>query len=206
MLYFLFFGLEKTHRKGAGMSDKSGEWFKDLLAFRKMVSPVAIQIYFWISVAGSIYLGIQVMDYRDTSYNMYGSYSNSGGGHTLEGLLVMVVSIIISRIFCEFMLVLFRIYETLKEIRGGGADDLVNSFNLGGKPSPAAKLATDGGSFVAEPPVSSDPAGPMQPTTDPPQTVAAQPAQEDLNYCSGCGGEIDNTSQKFCTKCGMALA
>ncbi|MHB8793720.1 MAG: DUF4282 domain-containing protein [Thermoleophilia bacterium] len=187
------------------MSDKSGEWFKDLLTFRKMVSPVAIQIYFWISVAGFIYLGIKVMDYRDTSYSMYGSYGNSGGGHTLEGLLVMVVGIIISRIFCEFMLVLFRIYETLKEIRGGGADDLVNSFNLGGKPSPAAYLATDGGSFAAEPLVPSGPAGPPQPT-NPPQTAAAQPAQAGISYCSGCGGEIDNNSQKFCIKCGMALA
>lgn len=79
---------------------------QDFFAFRKMILPTIIQILFWIGVVFVIIWGIAVIadDPRD-------------GWQVLYGLAVIILGPIFVRIYCEFLVVVFRILDTLKDIR-----------------------------------------------------------------------------------------
>lgn len=72
---------------------------QDYLSFRKMITPAFIQIIFWIGVAAIVIGGLFAMD-----QSIFG------------GLLGMLVGLLIWRIYCELMLILFKIHERLGEI------------------------------------------------------------------------------------------
>lgn len=72
---------------------------QDYLSFRKMITPAFIQIIFWIGVAGIIIGGLVAMDQS-----------------IIGGLLAMLVGLLVWRIYCELMLILFKIHERLVEI------------------------------------------------------------------------------------------
>jgi hypothetical protein len=79
----------------------------DFWAFRTMVTPVIIQILFWI---GSIicvivgFFGIFNGEYMVTR-------------HVLKGIMLIILGPILVRIYCELLIVFFRINETLTEIK-----------------------------------------------------------------------------------------
>ncbi|MCP1728185.1 hypothetical protein J2T60_002185 [Natronospira proteinivora] len=72
---------------------------QEYLTFKKMITPAFIQIIFWIGVAGIVIAGLLAMD-----QSVFG------------GLLGIVVGLLVWRIYCELMLILFKIYERLGEI------------------------------------------------------------------------------------------
>jgi Na+/proline symporter len=72
---------------------------QDYLSFRKMITPAFIQIIFWIGVAAIVIGGLFAMD-----QSIFG------------GLLGMLVGLLVWRIYCELMLILFKIHERLGEI------------------------------------------------------------------------------------------
>jgi hypothetical protein len=83
---------------------------RELLTFKKMITPVIIQTLFWIGtgiavVAGLIGIGSGL------------SSSYGGGSQVLAGLLILVLGPIFARIYCELLILLFRMYETLGQIR-----------------------------------------------------------------------------------------
>lgn len=84
----------------------------DFLKFRKMITPVIIQVLFWIGVAGSVIGALVVMA---MSFGRYGG----GAGQFLGGLLMLVLGPVVVRIYCELLILLFRINETLTEIKNG---------------------------------------------------------------------------------------
>lgn len=71
----------------------------EFLAFKKMLTPVIIQIIFWIGVVGSVLMGILQM--------------NVSAG---MGLVTIVVGPLVVRIYCELLMVVFRMNSTLSEI------------------------------------------------------------------------------------------
>ena len=77
----------------------------EFLSFRKMITPVFIQVIFWVlvglSVIGALFIMMQ------------------GGIMILAGLVYLVVAPFIIRIYCEVMIILFRIYDELVAIRTG---------------------------------------------------------------------------------------
>jgi len=75
----------------------------EFLAFRKMITPVIIQVVFWIGVACCVLGGLGVM--------------MQGGMQTLVGLIGMLVGILAVRIYCELLILLFRIHDAVLEIR-----------------------------------------------------------------------------------------
>ena len=77
----------------------------EFLAFRRFFTPIAIQVIFWIGVIGVIVTSLTVM-FR-------------GFGAFLGGLVFLVVGIVMVRIYCELLILLFRIYDELKAIRTG---------------------------------------------------------------------------------------
>ncbi len=82
---------------------------EDFLKFRKMITPVIIQIIFWVGVVASVLAGlISIVGGASASYG--------GGMMVLAGLLWIFVGPIIVRIYCEILIVLFSINDRLSEI------------------------------------------------------------------------------------------
>ena len=82
---------------------------EDFISFRKMITPTIIQVLFWIGVAGSVIFGLFMIG------NSFGRYG--GGFLFLYGLLVIIIGPILTRIYCELLILFFRMYGTLLEIK-----------------------------------------------------------------------------------------
>jgi hypothetical protein len=83
----------------------------DFWAFRTMVTPVIIQILFWIGVLLCLVIGAIMV--------IYGANHFQGGqGHYLwKGVLLFVLGPLGVRVYCEILIIFFRINETLTEIK-----------------------------------------------------------------------------------------
>lgn len=73
----------------------------DFFSFRTMITPIIIQVIFWLGVVGCVIMGL----------------GSLVGGRALYGLVLIVVGPIIVRIECELLILLFRIHDALQEIR-----------------------------------------------------------------------------------------
>lgn len=82
----------------------------DFLKFRKMITPAIIQILFWVGVAISVLGSLYVMG---SSFGRYGG----GVGTFFSGLLFLVLGPVVVRIYCELLILFFRMNETLTEIK-----------------------------------------------------------------------------------------
>lgn len=83
---------------------------EDFLKFRKMITPAIIQILFWVGVAVSVISSLVVMA---MSFNSY----SGGVGVFLSGLLMLVLGPVVVRIYCELLILFFRMNENLTEIK-----------------------------------------------------------------------------------------
>jgi predicted Zn finger-like uncharacterized protein len=97
---------ERTRARGEPSS------FGDFLAFRVLVGPKIIQILFWVGVIGCIvaaligvYLSVQIID---TTTGLLG---------LLWSLAILVVGPMLVRLWCEVLAVIYRIFDTLRDIR-----------------------------------------------------------------------------------------
>jgi len=88
------------------------ENMSDFLKFRKMITPAIIQILFWVGAVISVLGGLIIMG---TSFSRYGG----GAGTFFGGLLTLVFGPIVTRIYCEILILFFRMNETLTEIKHG---------------------------------------------------------------------------------------
>ena len=79
----------------------------DFLSFRKMITPIIIQILFWLGVIIAIIFGIVSIVY---------GVIRSDIPTLLYGLLVLILGPVAVRIYCEILILFFRINETLTEI------------------------------------------------------------------------------------------
>lgn len=80
---------------------------KEFLCFRKMITPVVIQIVFWIGVIGSILAGVALL------------FQGGGSGpqSLVNGVLLIILGPIAVRVYCELLILLFRINENLIAVR-----------------------------------------------------------------------------------------
>ncbi|MCK5654407.1 MAG: DUF4282 domain-containing protein [Dehalococcoidia bacterium] len=81
----------------------------DILAFRRMITPIIIKIVFWIGVIGWLVLGIWAI--------VDGVRDESDAGGVIGGVLILIFGPIIWRVFCEILILTFRIIETLADVR-----------------------------------------------------------------------------------------
>jgi len=75
----------------------------DFLSFRTMITPVIIKIIFLIGVVCTVIAALLTM--------------LQGGVNVLAGLIFLFVGPLLVRIYCEILIVIFRINETLTEIK-----------------------------------------------------------------------------------------
>jgi hypothetical protein len=82
----------------------------DFLAFRRMITPTIIKIVFWIGLIVILVLGIAAI--------VDGVTNDSDIGEVIAGgLLILILGPIIWRVFCEILLLAFRMIENLADIR-----------------------------------------------------------------------------------------
>jgi hypothetical protein len=79
----------------------------DFLSFRKMITPIIIQILFWLGVLIAIVYGI---------VGIVSGVVRSNVTPLLYGLLALILGPVAVRIYCEILILFFRINETLTEI------------------------------------------------------------------------------------------
>ncbi|TDQ37282.1 DUF4282 domain-containing protein [Thiopseudomonas denitrificans] len=80
---------------------------KDILFFETMVTPKIITFVYWLLLFFSVVSGLGVM---------FGGYGGLSFTKLLMGLGTIIGGAIGSRIWCELMIVLFKIHENLKTI------------------------------------------------------------------------------------------
>ncbi len=73
---------------------------QDYLTFKKMITPIVIQILFWLWVAGIVFSGLGMMF----------------AGQGLAGLVIILIGPIIARIAIELIIVMFKINEGVQTI------------------------------------------------------------------------------------------
>jgi hypothetical protein len=77
----------------------------DYVTFRRMITPVFIQVIFWVIVAAIVIAGIAII----------------ADGRAGPGLLTIVVGPLVARIYAEILIVIFRIHDNVAAIRVQGA-------------------------------------------------------------------------------------
>ena len=77
----------------------------DFLTFRRKVTPVIIQILYWILTLAAIVAGVVMM------------LSSEEGEAKAIGLGVLLIGPLVLRVYAEMLMVVFRINETLTEIK-----------------------------------------------------------------------------------------
>jgi uncharacterized membrane protein len=83
----------------------------DFWAFRTMITPVIIQILFWIGTILCLIIGAIMVIYG-------ASHFQGDQAHYLwKGALLFVLGPLGVRVYCEILIVFFRINETLTEIK-----------------------------------------------------------------------------------------
>ncbi|WP_331281112.1 DUF4282 domain-containing protein [Guyparkeria halophila] len=81
---------------------------KDLLFFDKMLTPKFITVIYWLLLVGVVIGGIGMM---------FGGFNGFSFGTFISGLLTIVFGAIGARIWCELMIVLFKMNEALQDMR-----------------------------------------------------------------------------------------
>jgi hypothetical protein len=75
----------------------------DFLRFDTMLTPIVIQIVFWIAVVIAVIAGF---------IQLFG-----GGFAVITGLLTIILGPVVARIYCEIVIVFFRINDHLRHIQ-----------------------------------------------------------------------------------------
>ncbi len=90
--------------------------WKDFITFRRMVTPIIIQILFWIGVVGVLISGI---------IGFFGGLISGIGegdvgaifGALLGVPILTIVGLLLVRLYSELLIVIFRIHDSLVDIR-----------------------------------------------------------------------------------------
>ena len=78
------------------------DW-SEFLAFRKFITPVFIQVIFWIGVV----------------VNILAAFAAMFTHQILFGIVWLFIGPFVVRIYCELLILLFRIYDELVALRTG---------------------------------------------------------------------------------------
>lgn len=76
---------------------------KDFLTFRTFMTPMLIQIIFWLGVISAVIFGLVAM-----------TQDEFGVG---PGLAIVLLGPVVVRIYAELLLLSFRLYDAVKDVR-----------------------------------------------------------------------------------------
>lgn len=82
----------------------------NFLNFDKMLTPTIIKIVFWIGAGLSVLMGLIMI--------IQGASAYYGGGATIfMGLLTILIGPFVVRIYCELLIIFFKMNETLQDVK-----------------------------------------------------------------------------------------
>ncbi|HUH37631.1 MAG TPA: DUF4282 domain-containing protein [Spongiibacteraceae bacterium] len=81
---------------------------KDILFFDNMLTPKIITFVYWLLLAGAVFGGLG---------SMFGGYEGFTFGGFLMGIVYIVAGAVGARIWCELLIVLFKMNEALQDLR-----------------------------------------------------------------------------------------
>jgi hypothetical protein len=81
---------------------------KDALFFDHMLTPKIITFVYWLLLLAAVVAGLG---------SMFGGYGGLTAGKFFMGLLYALGGAIAARIWCELLIVLFKMNEALQELR-----------------------------------------------------------------------------------------
>lgn len=84
------------------------EQVKSVLFFDSMLTPKIITGIYWLCIVASVIGGIG---------SMFGGYEGFTFGKFLMGLVYALGGVLVARIWCELMIVLFKMHEALQAIK-----------------------------------------------------------------------------------------
>ena len=141
----------------------------DFLTFRRMITPVIIQILYWMMTLAAIVAGIVLL-------------SREEGDAKAVGLAVIVIGPLVLRVYAELLMVVFRIYETLTDIRNQGVrGGLAQSAPTPGHREPGPSVPRAEGRTTPEP---------ERRTKNCPYCAESIPYEE--TKCRFCDSEVPN--------------
>ena len=76
----------------------------DFLKFKKMVTPIIIQIAFWFGIAFVLWSGVDLV-----------KQSLAFDASPWPGILMIILGPLVVRVYCEVLIVIFKIKDTLVE-------------------------------------------------------------------------------------------
>ncbi|MBX9899950.1 MAG: DUF4282 domain-containing protein [Burkholderiaceae bacterium] len=80
---------------------------KDIFYFEDMLTPKIITFVYWLLLLFCVVSGLGTM---------FGGYGGPSFGGFLAGLGIMIGGAVGARIWCELLIVLFKIHENIKKI------------------------------------------------------------------------------------------
>lgn len=81
---------------------------KDFLNFKKMITPMVIKILFWVGVVSCVLTGLGMI------------FSLEIG----KGLVVLLLGPVAVRIYCELLILLFSINDTLTDLKNNAKNQV----------------------------------------------------------------------------------
>lgn len=72
----------------------------DFIVFRRMPTPILIQVFFWLGTIAIVLSGLGLL----------------GSNRAFYGIVLILAGPILFRIYCEILMVVFRMNETLTDI------------------------------------------------------------------------------------------
>lgn len=95
---------------GGNPGNMNGPGLGGFFSFDKMITPAIIKIVFYLGIIASVISGLLMIFSGINAY--YG-----GGFEVFAGILTIIFMPIIVRIYCELLIVIFKIHESLIEIK-----------------------------------------------------------------------------------------
>lgn len=100
---------------------------RSFFLFDWMITPVLIRVVYVLASLGVIYTSLETMFSKSEAdilaaqfRQMGGQPGGGGGGQFWTGLVMLVVGLIIVRVMCESMIVLYRLHDNVRAIRDRG--------------------------------------------------------------------------------------
>jgi hypothetical protein len=87
---------------------------RDLLFFDAMVTPKIVTLIYWLLLAASAVTGL-VLLFKGFGMMKYSGFA--GFGMVVAAPILAAASALLARIYCEIMIVLFKMNEALQYIR-----------------------------------------------------------------------------------------
>jgi hypothetical protein len=97
-------------RGSQALKEEHMNW-NEFLSFRRFVTPAVIQVVFWLMILANFVYSIYLMTF--------------GGWMILIGFIAIFLGSLMIRVYCELVMLLFRIYDSLRGIEGKGSGSLM---------------------------------------------------------------------------------